>query len=152
CFEPDGEEGHLDARQNEQGHIKCRKARHEAPGHLEDRPQFLRLALRQHIAETWLSSQLLDRIGLNALAESTSMIDKRLSRDCPCWPKPSRKRARRPTRTTTRPSARRFRRASAAAPSSLNTRGGTGTPTPSNCWRRSRSCNQSWSRSRRRTA
>src|SRR5262249_21689119 len=53
----------------EQGHVKRRKARHEAPERLEDRSQFLRLALGQHIAETWLSAQLLDRFGLNTLAD-----------------------------------------------------------------------------------
>ena len=35
-FEPDGKEGHLDAGQNEQGRVKRRQARHEAPECLED--------------------------------------------------------------------------------------------------------------------
>src|SRR5262249_34517850 len=69
--------------QDEQGQVKDRKTRHEAPERLENRPQFLRLALGQHIAETWLSAQLSGPIGLNILAESIRMIDKRLSKDCP---------------------------------------------------------------------
>ena len=73
------------------------------------------------------------------------MIDK-LSKDCPCRPKPSRKRARRPG-APDEDDDQAF--LSAAALSSLNTRAGT--PTLSNCWRRSTNSNRSWSRSRYRT-